>query len=73
MSARRGCAEAVRLSTSAMPIRGCHAQLKRTLFYVCGVYIKGLLAVSRLARARRASAPPFLFVYVLVILLPLLL
>jgi hypothetical protein len=71
MSARRGCAEAVGLSTSAMPIRGCHAQLKRTLFYVCGVYIKGLLAVNRLARARRGSAPPF-FIFLLVILPPLL-
>lgn len=69
MSARSGCAEAVGLSTSAMPICGCHAQLKRTLFYVCGLYIKGLLAVSRLPRVRRACAPPF-FLFFLHLTLP---
>lgn len=35
---------------------------RNSRFYVCGVYIKGLLSISRLARARRASAPPLLFV-----------
>jgi len=36
---------------------------RNSLFYVYGVYIKGLLAVSRLARARRACTPPLFFIF----------